>query len=514
MSINSTDKFDIVVAGSGLGGLYAAARLVKENKKVLLLEKHLIVGGYASYFKRKGFRFETSLHALDGLWGDKIGNMAYFDEFDLSDSLSFIRLHEFFRVVGADLDITIPDTVEGAKAAYLKECPDEKEAIDEFFRISEKIYHQIMKIRGFSPKELLNLPKVVYTYWDVIKNFRGDVESFLAKITDNERLKQLIGVNISYYHDDPFKYSVLHFLAAQAMFFGGGASQVKGGSYAMATALHKYILDNGGEVRTRSEVTDLRITEGKISGVAYTDLNTKKSVEVISPVVVGNIPFPILAEMLPEKESNILKKPYAHYTKSPSIFCIYLGLKQPLSSIGVDNYSTIILPSKYTKFKEMFTHYYTDDYSERISYLTNYSALDLFPTEGNKPTATCITLDTMDKWENLSEEEYTAKKEQHCEELLSVMEEKFPGFRDCIEYISIASPKTFERYTGNPGGSVYGFAQDVKQLGPQRPQQKSKVPGLYLASAWAFPGGGMMPAIKSGSYAADEILKAEKKSRG
>ena len=62
----STEKFDVVVIGAGLGGLSTAGYLAKEGKKVLVLEHHSVPGGYAHEFRRGKYRFEVSLHAIDG----------------------------------------------------------------------------------------------------------------------------------------------------------------------------------------------------------------------------------------------------------------------------------------------------------------------------------------------------------------------------------------------------------------------------------------------------------------
>jgi len=57
-------QYDVIIIGSGLGGLAAGAKLAKEGKKVLMLEQHYQVGGCATHFKRKGYTFEVSLHEL------------------------------------------------------------------------------------------------------------------------------------------------------------------------------------------------------------------------------------------------------------------------------------------------------------------------------------------------------------------------------------------------------------------------------------------------------------------
>ncbi|MBN1103959.1 MAG: FAD-dependent oxidoreductase, partial [Deltaproteobacteria bacterium] len=59
--------FDVVAVGAGLGGLSAAVFLSQAGKRVLLLEKHNVPGGYATSFLRGRFEFDVALHELSGL---------------------------------------------------------------------------------------------------------------------------------------------------------------------------------------------------------------------------------------------------------------------------------------------------------------------------------------------------------------------------------------------------------------------------------------------------------------
>ena len=58
------DKYDVIVIGSGLGGLTSANRLARAGHSVLLLEHHHRLGGLATWFKRKGHIFDVSLHGF------------------------------------------------------------------------------------------------------------------------------------------------------------------------------------------------------------------------------------------------------------------------------------------------------------------------------------------------------------------------------------------------------------------------------------------------------------------
>ncbi|MCA1765020.1 MAG: NAD(P)-binding protein [Desulfobulbaceae bacterium] len=60
----AADKYDVVVIGSGLGGLTTANRLANAGHWVLLVEHHHRLGGLATWFKRRGHIFDISLHGF------------------------------------------------------------------------------------------------------------------------------------------------------------------------------------------------------------------------------------------------------------------------------------------------------------------------------------------------------------------------------------------------------------------------------------------------------------------
>jgi all-trans-retinol 13,14-reductase len=48
-------RLDVIVIGSGIGGLACAAALARCDKRVLVLEQHDVAGGFTHTFERQGY---------------------------------------------------------------------------------------------------------------------------------------------------------------------------------------------------------------------------------------------------------------------------------------------------------------------------------------------------------------------------------------------------------------------------------------------------------------------------
>ena len=81
-----------------------------------------------------------------------------------------------------------------------------------------------------------------------------------------------------------------------------------------------------------------------------------------------------------------------------------------------------------------------------------------------------------------------------------------PGLSRHIAVESVATPRTFHRYTGAPGGAILGYSHSPQQAGLRRPGARTPIHGLVLSSAWVFPGGGLTATLMAGSLAAREVL--------
>ena len=95
---------------------------------------------------------------------------------------------------------------------------------------------------------------------------------------------------------------------------------------------------------------------------------------------------------------------------------------------------------------------------------------------------------------------YRKEKQRWAKTLIRrAAEALLPDLETAIAVQEAATPLTNWRYTGNTHGAIYGFEQSMENAYMNRIENRTPVPGLYLAGAWSNPGGGFEGALRSGA---------------
>ena len=482
-------KYDVIIIGGGLGGLTAGAKLAREGKKVLLLEQHDRPGGYATTFKRGDFTLEVGLHETDG---PSSGDMKtrIFNDLDVFSQVEFIRVPEFYRFTNGRVDVTVPHDPVVAAERLSALFPGEAEGIRAFF-------DRLLKPRKRGSE---------VDYQD------SSIGDFLDSIIGNEDLKLILLGNLGYFHDDPYSLSLAYYAAAQGSYFTGGGSFIKGGSQKLSDYLAGYIRNHGGEVLLNHVATAITTDGIKATGVLYQRRKAKgegrksedeRPIEDWADDIIVNAAMPAVAALLPEEFGRELNSQLVHQKTGASLLTIYFGFNKPLKELGHHTYSTFIFDKTIQSQKDILKNN-NDDFAFRSFTFTNYGQVDSMLAPSGKGVGTLCCIDYLKDWESLGRKEYLAKKKMVASVFIERLEKLIPGIREIIEYCEVGTPATLKRYTQNPGGAVYGFAQS--------PARKlidlSKLPdNLHFASAWGKTGGGFSGAIYSGYLCAIGILR-------
>lgn len=506
-----SDSYDVIVIGSGLGGLTAGARLTREGRKVLVLEKHFIPGGYASTFRRKGFTFEVGLQELDGLESHDI-KRRIFSELGLDGKLDFVQLPGSYKAWIGKNQIDVPEIAAEAIEVLSADYPDDRRGLKRFYRVIHGLRDELMRLPQRRARLLALLPVFPFVFPRITRYLFMSLGGFLDRSIRNPVLKVLLMANLFYFDDDPYNLGLIYFAAGQGG-FSRGSHYIKGGSGVLSGKLADVISRGGGRVECSAEVSRIDETSGRLSGVIYTSEGVEKRAE--APVVICNAsPHASVTQLLPEIPGvSKLRRQVGRYQPSMSFTQISMTFNSQLSDLGIQHYKTLLLEENAGSLKD-FRRLIESDFQIRPLLLNDYGQIDSGLADRDESFAVVLIPDRISNWENLDGQEYRKRKKEVFNIVLKRLERICPGISDALVYHEVATPRTMKRYTGNPEGAVYGYAQNPLQAGLFRLPVKSPVKGLFFAGAWTYPGGGFTGTLWSGWSCAYEIMGREPDIKG
>jgi phytoene dehydrogenase-like protein len=509
---------DVVVVGAGLGGLTLGALLSKRGWKVTVLEQHWVPGGCATTFLRKEYRFEVSLHALDGL-DDSDPKLPLFRELDLLDKLPIIRVprSQFYRFKHPALDITIPASIEGAIQILGDAFPRERRRIAEFFHTVSGIRRELSRLfLADGWQRVGSMAALPFRNPSLLRYWNTTVGDFLDACFDSGLLKLALVANILYYHDDPRRLSLFWYCLSQGSFVSGGVHFIRGGSQILSNYLADYIRGHGGVVLLGQNVEEVLVERGKVVGVRFRKARGRLLPEstMQARVVVVNAALPTAVnDLITAPEIEPLRTKVNGLTKSCSFLSLFLGLKVPPKALGNLAYSTIIAGEDVASMDDLVAEFQSPVWSRKGFEFIDYSQIDHGLAPPGKSVGVISLVDYNSHWDGLSERCYAAQRAEVTQVLMEKLDRLVPGIRASVDRCEVGTPSTIVKYTRNPDGCIYGFEQTTGQAVPFRLGPSSPIQNLYFASAWVMPGGGYSGAMLAGMNCAREVDRALGPSR-
>lgn len=500
------NNYDVIVVGSGLGGLTAGADLAVSGKRVLVLEQHFRVGGSATSFRRKDFTYEAGLHMTTAV-KEGHGHYDLFKRIGLDKKIHFVEVPEFYHVVGNGYEYTFSNDINDNIDRLTKMFPKEAKGIKTYFSTIQTIHDQAMvinELRGL--RRLFAFMISPFKYPKLLMSLFSSIGKYLDRYIKEERLKAILLGNLGYYGDDPYQLSMIFFAIAQTGYYQSGGAYIQGGSHHLPDAMAECIEKHNGKILTMQQVTKIITENGEAIGVEYVSKRKDATVSrAYAPVIIGNAAIPYIArDMLDEKEARPINKKYGKFLIGPSIMTVYIALNRPLKELGNKYYSLVFYNNKDFKIKNI-KNLFSGDLSTRPFILCDYSQVDSQLAPEGKGYLVLSLMDYLKDWKNLSESEYKFKKKEAANILVDRVCDHFPAMRDHIEHVEVATARTMKRYLQTPGGTAYGYENSPSQALIFRPGAASPIPHLYFASAWTLPGAGFGGAITSGEICSKQI---------
>lgn len=493
--------YDVIVIGSGLGGLTLGSRLAVCGYKVGVFEKHFLAGGYATNFKRKSYNFDVSLHGLGGL--DQGGNLKeIFEACKINDKIKPLRNEEAYYVKYDGENLCIPNDKEKYLKLLISKFPLEEKGIRKLFNAIESFEKGFNKfILDKDAKFLSKLNKDVFLFINWSEKTTYEV---IKKYVSNEEFIKVFTALWMYYGLPPKELSALYFFIPWISYHKYGKYYVHGGAQALSDSFVEVIKEHGGDVKLRSEVERIIYKDGEVKGLSLKNgeiFTAKRIVSNVNPIST----YKLLPEgVLEEKEVKKILGDKIGCTLSQ----LYLGLDCNPSELNIPDDEVFILGDG--SHEENYSLSLEGSYEKASFLLTNYNGMDKNLNEYNNGVLTVTYIDNYDNWSK-DRVEYKKQKEEVTEKIIERVEEYYKGVKDHIVVKELGTPMTMERYTGNPKGAVYGYDQSVKQAGRHRLKSLTSIKNLSLVGAWVNPGGGYEGSISGGITEAQRILKEDNK---
>jgi all-trans-retinol 13,14-reductase len=501
-------SYDVITIGSGLGGLLSSVLLARSGKKVLLLEQHGIPGGYCTSYTRKGFTFNVPsvLTHLHDSTSATLAELGFFDE------LRWTGIDRFARCVYPDQEVVIPaNDLAGFEESLHHTFPAEGRAISRFFEDARKIQAAAAALHG--PRTVLGLLRRLWAIPRLLRLMRTSFDTYMRRTTGNARLISVLGCLWAYGGLPPRQAPAGLILLMTGEILGHPIRFPADGFQSIADFLARKLVGFGGEIRYRTPVKRILLGQGRAEGV-----ETAEGERLGSPVVVSNADtrrtFRDLVG-LEHLDRELAAKARGHHHSASGV-SLHLG-------------TSIDLARHDLRYAEIFVHESAEDDEDGFFQraMENQIAFDRDPigfglqapsllSPRLAPTGKHIlhvlvlpvSRDYMNGWnrrDGRGGPEYREAKRALAEALVRKVERLVPGLSSSLCVSELASPFTFERYTGASEGAWY---DGVMPVGSGRPSggSKPRIAGLYLTGTKVFGGAGLPCALAGGVMTARSVL--------
>jgi len=454
-------KYDVVIIGSGLGGLECAHILSHAGMKVLVLEKGAQTGGCIQSYKRRGLAFDTGFHYVGGL-GEGRSLHTAFKHLGLL-SLPWQRMDDHFdRIMIGERTFSFAQGYDAFVRALQSDFPSQRNNLNK--------YVDLLKLSGEHPFEMLN------------PSFGGN--SFSSGFFERSAWQYL-----SETFHDPLLINVLSGTSLKMelqqeslplfTFAHGNNSfiesswRLKGDGSLIVNSLTDDIRSFGGEIFCDAEVEELVEKDGRL---VYAKCTNGESYE--GDTFISDVHPAVTCNWV--RQSDRMKKVYrsriSNLENTFGMFTVSLRIRPRILKYFNWNQYIYTRPDVWTFYLE----------NEPVSGVLVSCRI---PEDGSKyvqqvDILTPMTWNKCEPWSHTTigrrGDDYKQMKQRVADECIALAERFIPGLRDMITECYTSTPLTYRDYTLTPEGSAYGLRKDFKDPLMTMLSPRTPIPNLFL----------------------------------
>lgn len=493
------DKKSIIIIGGGLTGLSAGCYGRMNGYQTSIFEMHSMAGGVCTAWKRKGYTIDGAVNWVVGtrpgiefysFWEElgaapnwKIYNHDLYMVNESKDGKYFIvycdanRFEKYLLGISAEDETVIKELAGAIRKISKVSIPTAKPQENYGIFDKVKLLKMITQV-GFFKK------------WGGVSI--GDFAAGFKNPFLREMLSQSFGA------ENP----MMMLLFVLGLQHSKSAGYIIGGALSLVGSIEKRYLALGGELHCKSRVVKILVEDDQAVGIRLVDGSEHRADWVISAADGRTTIFDMLGgAYLDEK----VKSKY----DNPNLF-------QPLVYVGLGVAGQLeYLPASIGGLNYPLSKPIMVAGEEKNTMNVRSYSFDPTMAPPGKNTLVVQFETNYDHWKELRQDPklYRTEKEAIVQAVIAGLEERFPGIAKQVEMTDIATPITWERYTGNWRGSYEGWMFDSDSFSLMSSMRKT-LPGLesfYMAGQWVNPGGGIPTAVMSGNHTIQMICRKEKK---
>jgi phytoene dehydrogenase-like protein len=473
--------YDVVIIGSGIAGLSAAASLASKNLKVLVLEQHQEIGGYISGFQRGGYHFDVGAHHIGGFSkGDVLDRLLR--RLGIREQIQVVSSPPLISQFGNER-VSIPFSLEQLYYVLVEYDSTHRVAIRKIVR----------ELQDFSNALISSDSKYIYSFfqkWSFIS-----FAEYLESHDLNEKAIGLLSALGPGYAGISAHGSALTMASILAS-YNQGAYYVLGGAVQLAKLLEKCIRKFGGQVITGAQVERIDIFNQKVNGVWYRLKGEKVRVDTANVLATNSIRHTYKMLTSSPSNSRVLHR-LKNWFIAPSVFRLFMGMKS-VNSPPFQDFS--YFPVWDGRKWESDICYDPARHGQHFPIF-----LICFPTMVDSSLAPAgrhtMYLTMLTRQQILQQEPDIVDWMRHLIDYI------LPDFSFEVEQMVLSTPTTMEKFTLNEQGSVFGWLRTpVQSLRANALAPKGAVSGLYIAGQWGA-NHGVYGGVLSAENAVMKILE-------